>query len=823
MLALSFILNAQERSVSDATSIANSFFSNTPKRAPITASNPQLIAVSNDLFDLPATRTSTYPAFYVFNNAENGYVIVSGDERMKPILGYSKDTSFTTTDISPSMLYWLEMYVDEMQYLLSTSEQAALFKISSEEKRSYPVSVEPLMPEIQWNQSAPYNDKCPQSSVTGCVATAMAMIMKYHAYPTKGKGSFSYTPSSLGISLSYDFSATTFDWDNMLPQYLYGRYNTVEAEAVAELMYACGVSVSMEYSPSGSGATAAMIPDALINYFDYDPNIKFLFRKYFDTETWMDMIKEEISESRPILYTGFSTEVGHAFVFDGYDANDMVHVNWGWGGVNNGFFEVSSLNPNSTGIGGGSNMGGGFRYSQGMVIGIQKPTITSTYTSYFIYDSMEFTAQPEKKGDALLPVLNNFFNMSSTFPGGQLALILEKDGVQRVLSTYTLSPVPTFYGYSKFSWGAVDPDLVFPTDVADGEYMFYPAVLATDKETVWSRVLCVEGDEGMFRVVVNGDGVKFSNYWGDIQLEASVEQMQNLYASKTAHFNLKINNPTDKTYYGEVGVGFVQGGSVKGFVAGVMVDIDPNSKDKIVEVAGQIEITAGDYEAYPIAQWGSYYYIIGTGVNVTIAPYTGSASLVINNLDLEKSEYEAYTDIALAGTMIMTGTAPVYDNVLKTVMFSHDGALNLGEYFTTVFIEKDDTYQFRHEFNPNLDAGSYMVVLYARSAAGTVYNKISNIFRVTLVEPTGIADITVDAEKLINIETTFVENMLNFSSTIALQKADIYNVNGQLVTSAVLSSDATQHSVDVSQLSAASYILMLQSADAVYNLKFVKK
>lgn len=175
----------------------------------------------------------------------------------------------------------------------------------------------------------------------------MAMILKYYEYPAKGKGNYSYT--SNGVRYSFDYENTTFDWNDMLPQYISGKYSTEQANAVALLMYACGVSVEMEYSPSSSGAYSFKVGQALIDYFGYDENLGYIYREYFTSEEWMNLIKKEISGGRPVLYNGASKDVGHEFVFDGYDTQDMVHVNWGWGGVNNGYFEVASLDPSSPG------------------------------------------------------------------------------------------------------------------------------------------------------------------------------------------------------------------------------------------------------------------------------------------------------------------------------------------------------------------------------------------------------------------------------------------------------------------------------------------
>ena len=223
-------------------------------------------------------------------------------------------------------------------------------------------------------------------------------IDKDDNFPVKGKGTHSYKTSS-GLECSFDYGSTTFSWNEMRSQYVGGNYTTEEANAVAELMHACGVAVDMEYSPSSSGAYSFKVGQALIDYFGYDENLGYVCRQYFTSEEWINMIKTELSERRPVLYNGASKDVGHEFVFDGYDSQDMVHVNWGWGGLNNGYFEVVSLDPSSPGIGGGTNLGGGFIYQQGMLIGLQPPIASSNYTSHFHLAKLEVSKEEVSKGE----------------------------------------------------------------------------------------------------------------------------------------------------------------------------------------------------------------------------------------------------------------------------------------------------------------------------------------------------------------------------------------------------------------------------------------
>ncbi|MDR2291844.1 MAG: C10 family peptidase, partial [Prevotellaceae bacterium] len=314
------------------------------------------------------------PMYYVFSSDGNrGFVIVSGDDAAVPVLGYSNEGAYDETN--PNLMYWMEFLSSEIIYAIEKNaahdaETKAQWEAYENGNLPAPMSVrdyvEPLM-MTKWNQNAPYSNMCPNNWYTGCVATAMAQIMKFHNHPAQGTGSHSYNHSTLG-QISANFGNTTYRWDNMTNIYN-SSSSAAENSAVAELMFHCGVSVEMNYGEDGSGAVSGDVPNALITYFGYDAGANYITRNYYSYEEWINMIKTELKNySRPIYYKGSSSAGGHAFVFDGYDENNLVHVNWGWGGSSDGYFEISALNPGAIGIGGGS---GGYNFIQAMITGIK--------------------------------------------------------------------------------------------------------------------------------------------------------------------------------------------------------------------------------------------------------------------------------------------------------------------------------------------------------------------------------------------------------------------------------------------------------------------
>lgn len=292
--------------------------------------------------------------FYVFSFTSGGYVMVSADDAVIPVLAYSDSEPFNKDYIPQNAQSWFENYSKEIEYIVSnnvdntqTLKQWKDIENGKFDNNTAKFDVPPICTTV-WDQSSPFNQLCPSSSYTGCVATAMAQIMKKWDYPTTGNGSHSYTSTTNGYSCSASFGTTTYDWANMIDDYTGGSTST-QKTAVATLMYHCGVSVNMDYSTSGSGAYSWDVPNALISYFKYSPSAEIQFLSNFSTANWTNMLKAELDPpaSRPVYYSGDDGTSGHAFVCDGYTTSPSLkfHFNWGWSGWSNGYYAIGSLNP----------------------------------------------------------------------------------------------------------------------------------------------------------------------------------------------------------------------------------------------------------------------------------------------------------------------------------------------------------------------------------------------------------------------------------------------------------------------------------------------
>ncbi len=393
--------------------------------------------------------------FYIFNVSEKqGFVIVAADDRSTPILGYSLSGGYGQTATPPAFDWLLLQYSKQIQTII-TENIPATETINTSWKHLSSLNFKPALSKLlvlpmlttTWDQGCKYNDSCPvdQSSwscnkaVTGCVATALAQIIKYHNFPANGSGRHSYVHPTYGI-LHADYGATTYNWSSM-PNTL----NNPSA-AVAQLMFHCGVGVEMNYGPQESGAPSSNVALTLIHFFNYDQGAHIIERADYNDTDWTTLIRNELNYQRPVYYAGFDPSAGHAFVCDGFQNTDYFHFNWGWSGSYDGYFYLNNLNP------GGSYA---FNNSQEAVIGI-KPGVatpcsgTTTLTAWegdFTDGSYASNYQNNASCQWLIQPDNNPAYVSLEFMNFKTELI--NDVVNVYDGTSTSSPLlGTYSGYT---------------------------------------------------------------------------------------------------------------------------------------------------------------------------------------------------------------------------------------------------------------------------------------------------------------------------------------------------------------------------------------
>ncbi len=338
------------------------------------------------------------PAVYVFAKENKGFLLVSADDAVTPLLGYADNGSFDADNMAPAFKYWIGEYARQIAYARENATEGAPVRIARPKR-------EPIAPllETKWDQGNPYNKLCPTSSrggitYTGCVATAASQVMKYFEWPKENPtGKIKYTSSIDGVptELELDLSTVSLKWDDMLDSYTAAAPGTeAQQMAVAELMRAVGYAVDMNYGTAasgGSGAQTIKVSDAIVNNFGYDKSVEYLQRDCYTLGEWEEIIYNQLKTVGPVLYDGrtYSNE-GHAYVCDGYDKEGYFHINWGWGGTSDGYFLLDALDPDTQGAGGAAS-GAGFNYGQDITInfkpeagGVGVPSFTAQGTGLLI-------------------------------------------------------------------------------------------------------------------------------------------------------------------------------------------------------------------------------------------------------------------------------------------------------------------------------------------------------------------------------------------------------------------------------------------------------
>ncbi len=484
---------------------------------------------------------------YVLNRADgNGFVIVAGDDAAIPILGYSTEGTFSYDNIPGNLRQWLslsERYVKACANRQGTAHAA---------QQGEPV-VAPLLGDILWGQGTPYNDMCPTYDgdthyYVGCVATAATQIMRYHSYPEHGTGSKTITVN--GQNVTADFGNTTYDWNNMLPTYEDVSYTSAQSSAVATLAAHFGVAVDMEYQPAGSGAHSMAVPHALREFFNYDEAVTMRKRDYYSTDEWLQLIKAELDQGRPVYYAASSEtgSSGHAFVCDGYDSEDYVHINWGWYGTSNGYFLVSHLDPDDLGVGGGT---GGYNLDQEIITGIQPPASGTAYERP-LYNSlsMRLITQDESSFNVMVTV-ENFDTKPFT---GELGVALVRDGeIVKVLK----AEQKDIEGFDGSHTGLLMMASIYDipkqvgSSVADGDATVW-MTFREDSNSPWQLMRYCRGRDsrnkpyvGFFNTTVaNGCilTIDDSCEHPEVEILSPLEPEGEVYAGGAALFNLHLRN-----------------------------------------------------------------------------------------------------------------------------------------------------------------------------------------------------------------------------------------------------------------------------------------
>ena len=519
-----------------------------------------------------------YSEFYIFNNEDGkGFVIIAADDCVTPILAYSYDNNFAAENLPPNLKEWLDGYAEQIQIAVemrvtATGEIRTDWE-SLRRGKNLPIRTDrrvyPLI-TTTWDQHPLYNESCPYSNyysqltLTGCVATAMAQIMKYWEYPLQGTGEHTYTHTAyidnLGRyhdamgELSANFGNTIYDWENM-PVALSSSSTSIQINAIAELMYHCGVSVEMDYGVSGVGGSGAQIlsyngyqyfeycsENAFKTFFDYKSTLHGELKNNYNDSQWISILKNDLDNARPILYAGYGTNGGHAFVCDGYDNNNRFHFNWGWSGngqgVNNdAYCYINSLIPE----------GSSYNFSSGQqaVVGIEPNN--PTYNFNLVYYSTPIMSNNEYDFFDNMSVYAEVWNVGSGAFNGYIGAGVYYEEVPGSNQYYyldimdywdrTSTPLPgTYYVYGDLDCAGGPPYI-------PGSYAI--AMLYSIDGSLWNFIDLGNYDYAYFDIT--------SSHRINVRSEFTILTGDGtcLYQNSDATVNVDIKNAGSETFYGQ--------------------------------------------------------------------------------------------------------------------------------------------------------------------------------------------------------------------------------------------------------------------------------
>lgn len=526
----------------------------------------------------PGKAAEARSLYYVFNvGNDKGFVIVAGDDAVSPILAYADRGDFSEREMAPAAKAMLESYAQQIEMI----QQDPSLSVAA--STSY-AAIAPMV-ETQWNQMEPYNYMCPTiegepgRSVTGCVATAMAQIMYYHKWPVaETKVIPAYQMSNGELIAGAD--PVTLDWDAMQLTYTGSEAEDDPAAlAVAQLMVLCGKGVQMAYSYYSSGAGDGAVVNALKSYFDYDGAIHRISRADYANADWEKAIYDELAAQRPVYLLGTSLSasgmVGHAFVCDGYDGQGLFHINWGWGGMSDGFFRLTLLNPDDHGTG-GNNGSGGYSMGEAAIIGIQ-PNQGGTLqeTAELTLETFSCTAESVERNSFAagfsLPLNLSMWNLTSQALAVEVGIAIYDDNNQQwgMMELGLSDPaLATSHG-----WGGT-AQLTVGTRITDGTYTLR-LVHKVNGSDEWT--LLKNADKYYLEMRVSGNKATITNHAPNSGIAVNRTDLRgNLSVGSLQTFTYNITNSGD-TYTQDIAF-FVN----DDILSGIGLNLDPGATDDYI-------------------------------------------------------------------------------------------------------------------------------------------------------------------------------------------------------------------------------------------------
>ena len=537
-------------------------------------------------------------SYYVFNNDAGGFVIIAGDDAVAPVLGYTSTGAFDATNLPEGLKDLLKSYEQQIAALGKN------YKANATSTRAE-FTGEKLLNTAKWNQGAPFNKYTPNNYVTGCVATAGAIVMKHHGYPAKGVGSHTYTWNGQNLTASFEHD---YDWANIPARYT--GDNDEAFDGVARLMSDLGIAVNMQYANGGSASALEDLVTALKKYFGYSKYARHLKIEDLGAEAWNGRLRAEIDANRPVLYAASDANVGgHSFVIDGYK-DESFSVNWGWGGYCDGFYRIGALNPEAD----GKPLGDQYNSSQAAVFALQPSDGKEVLSNLrFIkvdgyLETMNMNVTDVKAGKSTLLFTLPILAQGEKEFTGEIAVALKNAaGETREVFAPLKFNLPVGYYTQETSVGGA-----CSVDAQEGDYL---AVVS--KEDGTDEYVEIYGPD-MTEVHVPATGFQPRTFEVKAELEEGAEFIE---ASSSYNLNHRFYNGKP--------------------LQGCPYYFDVKMDESVTE--SSLELDGGEVPVYQFRD-GAKFYGISVGIkpvyNLVVKTTTGIRSLTVNNKTRKSALYD---------------------------------------------------------------------------------------------------------------------------------------------------------------------------------------
>ncbi len=676
-------VTAEAISEQDAYRVAQQFF---------THNNGLTKGISPANASLQLAEAST--GYYAFNRGEaDGFIIVAADDCFDhAVLGYADHGTFDTENMPANMRWWLGEYDRQLKAAQKNGIVSKGVNVKSVQTER--AEITPLLTS-QWNQASPYNNLCPtydgQKCPTGCVATALAQIAYYYKYPEKGTGSHSYEWMINYVSqgtLSADFSARSYDFEAMTDVYN-NSSSQASCEAVAQLMYDIGIASEMQYAPLSSGTVTINGAKGMVRNFDYDKSVVVLQRNYYKDDEWVEILYSSLAELVPLYYSGVNDEGGHAFVFDGY-RDGYFHINWGWGGVSDGYFLVDALDPMSQGLGGTS---AGYNQNQEIILNLKPAQSNSQYTP-LMYCTGEFDITKKEQTRTSNAIFSGeIAGQSNT--GGFLyygmgtrhltfgAKVVDADGAVTWIVSPQSGDYSLYSGRSKYQISLKD----FPA--GDGEYYVYPAY--RDDDGNWYEMRTSKQFYKRYLIAnASGNNIVFTNPSSNVKESKVVFgewSFSNLISGETFTAQVDITNTGNADFLGNLSIVLCAKGTnlVYSIASSTPIEVSVPAGATIPAIFSMIALPSGEYEFAII----NGYQALTTGA-LSIAPNpNGDPVLTLNSLEFANADNVPIDGIDITAQISCENSA--YNGQLIFTVFSEDGTRNVSRVTQPFSINANET------------------------------------------------------------------------------------------------------------------------------------